>query len=146
MQIALYSYKGYNPMDVKTYPPMTVVVVGTLQGSASEYRIGIVTDSDYREGLRLSNGSLNPTVAHRCFGCSPVHTSEVEAEQAARALYNQVFEEAMSQYFDRADASGGIAAVRAAKDVSRLALADADSSKGVCGIKILHIPHPWPKG
>ena len=75
------------------YPRFTVVAIGTPHrlGVGHEYRVGVVEESDFVEGLRLPDGSLNPAAAHRRFGRSTIYVENAEAEAATLALYEQEF-------------------------------------------------------
>jgi hypothetical protein len=125
------------------YPPLSVLAVATLEkGGSCEYRVGIVTEEDFVAGLRLDDGSLNPKVAHRCFGGSVVYADSGKAEQAARQLYERTYDEVFNKYLgrraerlaERSNTGGDVAEYQAA----------VDASKRVCGVKVLHFCHPWP--
>lgn len=129
--------------DTKGYPVLSIVVVGTTNGSGREYRVGVVKWSDFVEGLRLDDGTLNAQVARRCFGHSKVYTVE-KAEDAARAMYDATVEEF------RLSSMGVRAQRRVEKPLSRQTddniedQALTEAHKRVCGIKVLHLNCPWP--
>lgn len=80
----------WHKANFNTYPPHTIVVLDTLgAGNRREYRIGLLTEYDFVEGLRCPRDGLrlNPPVARRCFENSPLYFDEARAEKAARALY-----------------------------------------------------------
>lgn len=74
------------------YPRRTPLVLTTLRPgtkSEEEYRVGIVEDKDFIEGLcclNLQQRRLNPIIARRCFGSSPIFFDKDEAIVHAQTL------------------------------------------------------------
>lgn len=82
------------------YPKRSPVVLGTIRPGYTaprgwheepemEYRIGVMTAGDFEVGLwchKTPQHRLNPEIARKCFGESPVYFDKDEAIEAARPL------------------------------------------------------------
>ncbi len=77
--------------DNVSYPRKSVIVIRTVEADgAQKYRVGMVTATDFKEGIRLGSNplALNPSVATRCFGKSRVYDDQGSALKEADRVLN----------------------------------------------------------
>lgn len=133
--------KGRIPNPQRKFPPQTVVVLGTTTlTNGSEYRVGIVGETDYEKGLHGPNNKLNPVVTERCFGHSPIFHSAIEAEAKARSLYESLFKAEVSRYLE-----GKLKDSSSREEVEQVTHAASINSAGkLGGPKVYDLAQPWP--